>query len=145
MHPDQNMVEASLHFLLSNPGITSALVGFGKKDHINQAVSAVDSFKPYSEEEIEGLKQKIQDDFQDMCTTCGYCDVCPEDIRVWAFMESYNHYMLDSSFKIKNRLKYHWNVPPNEIEKCTSCGKCEEACTQHLPILERFEAIKKHG
>ena len=28
MHDGQNMVEASLHFLLSNPAITSALVGF---------------------------------------------------------------------------------------------------------------------
>ena len=78
-----------------------------------------------------------------MCTTCGYCNVCPEDIPVWAFMESYNHKMMDDDYKVADRLKWHWAVTVKELERCTSCRQCEDACTQHLPILERFELIKK--
>ncbi|MBI9106481.1 MAG: aldo/keto reductase [Spirochaetales bacterium] len=144
MRPRQSMVEAALHFLLSNTGITSALVGFGNKDHIDEAVAAVDSFIPYTEAETERLKEKIQEDFQNMCTTCGYCNVCPEDIKVWAFMESYNHLMLKSQYKASDRIHWHWNVSPGELDRCISCGKCEEACTQHLPILERFEKLRKN-
>jgi predicted aldo/keto reductase-like oxidoreductase len=143
MHKDQSMVDAALHFLLSNRGITSALVGFGCKAHIDEAVSAVDSFIPYTEEETSNLKIRIQDDFQNMCTTCGYCKVCPEDIPVWAFMETYNHVMINSHYSAADRLKWHWSVNIKELDKCISCGKCEEACTQHLPILERFELLKK--
>jgi len=142
MRPQQTMVEAAVHFLLSNNAISSALIGFGNKEHIDEAVSAVESFIPYSEAEVAGLKAKIQEDFQDMCTTCGYCNVCPEDIKVWAFMESYNHLMLNSQYKASDRLHWHWNVSSDELERCISCGKCEQACTQHLPILERFDKLR---
>ena len=142
MREDQTMVDAALHFLLSNEGITAALVGFGDKSHIDDAVAAVESFEPYGAKEVGELKIRIQDDFQSMCTTCSYCDVCPEDIPVWAFMESWNHVMLNKNFKAADRLKWHWAVRPSELDKCTECRQCEEACTQHLPILERFELIK---
>lgn len=144
MRPQQSMVEAAVHFLLSDAGISSALIGFSRKEHIDEAVAAVDSFIPYSEIEIERLKQKIQEDFQSMCTTCGYCNVCPEDIKVWAFMESYNHLLLNSHYKASERLHWHWNVKPEELDRCISCGKCEDACTQHLPILKRFEELREN-
>lgn len=142
MRPNQSMVEAAVHFLLSNEAVSSALVGFSKKEHIDEAVAAVDSFVSYTEPEVSALKDKIQDDFKNMCTTCGYCNVCPEDIKVWAFMESYNHVMLDPGYKAQDRLHYHWNVKPEELDRCIECRLCEEACTQHLPILERFDILR---
>ncbi len=144
MREGQNMVDASLHFLLTNPGITTALVGFGNKQHIDDAVNAVESFKPYTEAEIAELKSHIKSGFQDMCTSCGYCKICPEDIKVWAFMESHNYFMLDRNFKMAERLKWHWATTVKELEKCVECRMCEDACTQHLPILERFEIIKNN-
>ena len=143
MHKDQTMVDAALHFLLSNKGITSALVGFGSKPHIDAAAAAVDSFIPYTADENAALKVRIQDDFKSMCTTCGYCKVCPEDIPVWAFMETHNHVMINSHYSAADRLKWHWAVNIKELDRCTGCRKCEEACTQHLPILERFELLRK--
>ncbi len=143
MRDDQSMVDASIHFLLSNPGISSSLVGFGNKSHIDDAVAAVENFRPYTESEISVLKERIQDDFQSMCTTCGYCKVCPVDIPVWAFMETYNHTMINSNYKAAERLKWHWALTIDELGRCTKCGKCEAACTQQLPILERFELLKR--
>ena len=58
-------------------------------------------------------------------------------------MESYNHLLLKNGDSVANRLKWHWGAKIDELEKCTECGKCERACTQHLPILERFEELKK--
>ncbi|MDC7225436.1 MAG: aldo/keto reductase [Spirochaetales bacterium] len=145
MNEEQSMVDAALHFLLSNKGITSALVGFSNKQQIDEAVAAVESFKPYTAAESERLKQSIQDDFQSMCTTCGYCNVCPVNIPVWAFMESFNHVLLDGSFKVAERLKWHWALKINELDRCTGCRQCEEVCTQHLPILQRFELIRQNA
>jgi uncharacterized protein len=59
------------------------------------------------------------------------------------FMEAYNHLLLKDGDSVANRLKYHWGANIAELERCTECRQCEEACTQHLPILERFEALKK--
>ena len=44
---------------------------------------------------------------------------------------------------MKNK-SYLWGLTKNQGAKaneCTECGQCEEACTQHLPIIERLKEI----
>ena len=71
-----------------------------------------------------------------------YCDGCPEKIPIPKLMDAYNHKILYGQDQaILNRLNWHWDVQPREAAKCTQCGQCEEACTQHLPIIRRLEEI----
>jgi uncharacterized protein len=42
---------------------------------------------------------------------------------------------------VLDRLNWHWDVEPSRAAACVECGKCEEACTQHLPIIERLAQI----
>jgi len=143
VRPEQTMLEAALHFLLANEKVTVALVGCRNEDDVDSAVSAVENYRPYIPEEIQNIRARVEGDFNSLCTSCMYCNVCPEEIRVWMFMESYNHLMLKSDETVANRLKYHWGADIEELERCTECRQCENACTQHLPILERFEEMKK--
>ncbi|MDF1568164.1 MAG: aldo/keto reductase [Spirochaetaceae bacterium] len=141
-HPDQSILEAALHFLLSDPRITVSLVGFRNDEDVDSAAAAVDSFQPYTPETIETIRGKVEQEFNAMCTSCMYCNVCPEDIPVWTYMETWNHIKLSGGEDAADRLKYHWGTSIDELERCTSCGKCVRACTQRLPILERFEEVK---
>ena len=143
VRPEQTMLEAALHFLLSNEKITVALVGASNVAHVDSAVAAVESFRQYNKEEILNIRGRVQGDLNSLCTTCMYCKGCPEEIPVWMFMESYNHLMLQDGEKVANRLKWHWGTSIEELERCTECRHCEEVCTQHLPILERFEELKQ--
>lgn len=143
VRPEQTMLEAALHFLLANERITVALVGFRNEADVDSAVDAVENYIPYVPEEIQNIRKRVQGDFNTLCTSCMYCNVCPEEIPVWMFMEAYNHLMLKDGESVASRLKYHWGgTKIEELEKCTECGQCEDACTQHLPILERFEELK---
>jgi predicted aldo/keto reductase-like oxidoreductase len=45
------------------------------------------------------------------------------------------------AFREMRRLAWYWNIGLEEAAKCTACGQCEEACTQHLPIIKRTEEI----
>ena len=141
--PEQTMVDAALHFLLSDPRITVTLVGFRNDADVDDAIHALEHYQPYHPEEIQRIRTKVEKDFNSLCTTCMYCNVCPEEIRVWTFMESYNQHILKGGESATSRLKYHWGTWIDELERCTQCRQCEEACTQHLPILERFEELKK--
>ncbi|MBD3307847.1 aldo/keto reductase [candidate division KSB3 bacterium] len=143
VRPEQTILEAALHFLLSEDKITVALVGFRNDHDVDEAVDAVESYRPYIPEEIHNIRSRVQGDFNNLCTSCMYCNVCPEDIRVWMFMEAYNHLLLKSNDTATNRLKFHWGAKIEELERCTECRQCEEACTQHLPILERFAELKQ--
>jgi len=140
---EQSMLESALHFLLTDPRITVSLVGFRNIADVDSAVAAVDSFKPYTPEELASLNSVAAQELNSLCTSCKYCDLCPVDIPVWAFMETWNHLKLQGGENIGNRLKWHWSTSIDELERCTACGACENACTQKLPILERFEELKK--
>jgi uncharacterized protein len=142
VRPEQNILDGSLHFLMNNPDISVMLVGFRNADDVTTAVASVDSYKPYTEEEIGEIKSHIENDFNSLCTTCMYCRDCPVDIPVWKFVETANILYLNSADSLYGRLKYHWGEDLSTLDTCTQCRQCEDACTQHLPILERFEELK---
>lgn len=141
---DRNVIEAALRFNISQPAITAALVGFSSKEHIDQAVAAVEDFKPYSVEHIETVKSHITAGFSGFCTGCGYCLPCPASVEIPKMMDAYNQQILEGTDKaVTNRLKWHWGISPDLAAACMQCGECEDKCTQHLPIRERLTAISQ--
>ncbi len=143
---DRSVVEAAVRFNVSHPAITSALVGFTTKRHIDEAVAAVEDFRPYDAEHVENIKSRIGEGFDDLCTQCGYCLPCPEGVEIPKLMEAYNHKILGRGDQdIVNRLKWHWGLSPEEAGACVECGQCEDKCTQHLPIIERLKHIADLG
>ncbi|MCD6385288.1 aldo/keto reductase [Candidatus Sumerlaeota bacterium] len=143
---DESVVEASLRFLFAHPSITSALVGFGERDEIKQALNAVNGYQGISQAEIERIKANTTEAFNELCTGCRYCDNCPEGIPVPKLMDAYNYKRLYGENKrVLDRLKWHWGISPEVAEKCQECGLCEEACTQHLPIIQRLKEIAEIG
>ncbi len=139
---DDDVVQAAIRFNISQPAITSALVGFSNREQVDQAVAAVENFSPYPQEHIENVKSHISESFEGFCTGCGYCIPCPSDVQIPKLMDAYNQKVLDGNDSaIVNRLKWHWSMKPEDAAACTQCGICEEKCTQHLPIRDRLEAI----
>jgi predicted aldo/keto reductase-like oxidoreductase len=144
--PDQGIVEAALHFLWSHPEITTALVGFSNVREVREGLAAASSCRAVDPAHIERIRGAIGDAFLHLCTGCQYCDHCPEGIPVPKLMDAYNHLHLTGTEQaLKDRLKWHWNLPASEAGRCNECGDCESACTQHLPIVERLKAIARLG
>jgi predicted aldo/keto reductase-like oxidoreductase len=140
---EQTVVEAALHFIFSQEPVSVVLVGFRDVQDVESAVAAVNNFVPYTTAQVQTLKEKIHRDFDTLCTGCGYCRDCPEKLAVWKFMEAFNHTLLEGSDSVYARLRWHWAVPITELDRCTRCRRCEKACTQHLPILERMAQLKE--
>ena len=139
---DPSVVAAALRFNVSNPHITSALVGFTTQAHIDEAVAAVENFEPYDQAHLDMLRERIGQEFNDVCTGCGYCLPCPEGIDIPKMMDVYNFMMLMGRGKAAlNRMKWHWGISPSDAEACNECGQCEAQCTQHLPIIERMKEV----
>lgn len=139
-----DFVRGALRFVLSHPEITGALVGVRSLEDARQAVEAVESMALMPQEELEAFKGAIRENFPDLCTGCGYCRECPVDIPVDKLMETCNQVMLGSPQAVWGRLKWHWGVEDVDelVDACVECGRCEELCTQHLPIRERLKTVK---
>ena len=141
---DRDVVEAALRFNISQPAITAALVGFSSEEQIDQAVAAVENFKPYPAQHIEQVQSHITASFSGFCTGCGYCMPCPAAVEIPKMMDAYNQKILEGNDQaIPNRLKWHWGLSPDLASACLQCGECEDKCTQHLPIRERLEEISR--
>ncbi|HCE42019.1 MAG TPA: aldo/keto reductase [Lentisphaeria bacterium] len=144
--PEETVVEGALRFLMNDRRISTALVGFANKPQLAEAIRAVDGFYRLKDSDVSRIKENLRTSFNELCTTCSYCNVCAKKIPVPKLMDAYNHYVLANGNpdSMIGRLKWHWGI---EIEdemfgSCNQCGLCESKCTQHLPIRERLETIK---
>lgn len=141
--PDETVVEAALRFLIAHRDITVSLVGFGSINHVREAISAADGYREIDDARLAEIKSHASGSFDGICTGCQYCvGECPEDIPIPQLMDAYNQRLLGGDWQaLINRLKWHWNIKPEEADRCIECGQCEEACTQHLDITNRLKEI----
>lgn len=133
------MIAESFEEVNEHREITMVLNGFSCKQHIDEAVNAVKDLEEKSMDEIQCIYDKGLNVNNPLCTGCGYCSQCPKGIEIPKFMDAYNEKILGAS--IITRLRKHWRISANEAKKCVKCRKCEQLCTQHLPIVDRMQEI----
>lgn len=134
----------AIRFCASFPQIFMVLSGMGNMDMMNDNISYMKEFVPFTEEEYTAVK-KVRDILrsQDLiaCTSCRYCtDGCPKHIAIPDLFKCYN-----SKKQYKN-----WNSDRNyriytekngKASDCIECGKCEKSCPQHLKIREYLKEV----
>lgn len=134
------VAQAALRFVASHQEITVTLAGCTTKDHIDDAVKAVENLKEEPSEEIVNRYEKEGVAFNNLCTGCGYCKGCPKGIEIPKFMDAYNQKILTGNEEnIMERIRGHWCIDIAPAAECIACGKCELQCTQHLPIIQRLK------
>jgi predicted aldo/keto reductase-like oxidoreductase len=144
MREGESAVDAGLRFLWDHQDISVTLVGFGSEAEVDDALKAMDGYRPRTEAELAAAKEQVSSSFEGICTGCAYCDECPQGIPIPKFMDAYNQKTLSSDksdAQILNRLKWHWHLEQTVAAKCVECGRCESACTQHIDIMRRLKHI----
>ncbi len=138
---DLSVPQAGLRFVASHKEITITLAGFTEKSHVDDACKAVNNLVEKSASEITTEYENKGVALNNLCTGCAYCDMCPKGIEIPKFMDAYNEKLLGNS--MEERLMYFWDIPASKASECINCKKCENLCTQHLPIVERLNEISK--
>ena len=140
--------QAALRFCINCPQITVTLVGFTTREHIDAACRIADNAKHFAERDINRVREHVSENMNALCTGCGYCvKCCPENIPISGYMLAYNEKPLfnRTDKEMVNKMKaYHWNLLSGRVANagdCIECAACEEACTQHLNIIERLKEI----
>ncbi len=146
-NPEETIVDAALHFLWDHPEISVTLVGFSNESEVKDALRAMDNYVPRTAAELESVKEASSISMEGLCTGCGYCEDCPQNIPIPQYMDSYNQSLLNpnDAKAIGNRLLMHWGIDPKGAGDCIECAQCEANCTQHLPIIDRLKEISRLG
>ena len=139
---DLTVPQAALRFVASHKEITVTLAGSTTKQHIDDAVKAVENLEEKSATEIAKEYENKGMALNNLCTGCGYCDECPTSVAIPKYMDAYNTKILvggdDAALM---RMEMHWGIKAEDAKACIRCSKCESLCTQHLPIMERLTEI----
>lgn len=137
----------AIRFAAGQKGVFMVISGMSDMAQMNDNISYMKDFKPLEEKEMRAV-QNVCAVFNGMnlipCTACRYCtDGCPKNISIpdlFACMNTKKHYHdwnADYYYKevhTKNRGK---------ASDCIKCGKCENACPQHLPIRDLLQEVAK--
>ena len=137
---NETLAQAALRFNISHKEITVALSGMKSIEEVEENVKAADTINQLTEEQLNKMAEKLNRSLDSLCTGCQYCMPCPQGIEIPKFMDAYNMHILGKSDKeVIDRIKGHWGVKKKRAAGCIACGRCEELCTQHLPIIERLK------
>ena len=113
------------------------------------ACRVADEAREFSQADIDRVKGSISENMDSVCTGCGYClKDCEQNIPIASYMQIYNDRAMfgKSDEEMVESMKFHleWGLVAGraaDAADCIQCGKCQEACTQHLNIIERLGEI----
>lgn len=124
--------------------VMMVLSGMSNLQQMEDNISFMKDFKPLSEAEKEAVDKvckiyKAQDVIP--CTACRYCvEGCPKSIKI---PDLFMHMNTKNVFG-ETMESYEDVVGCNgKASDCIKCGKCENACPQHLPIRDLLDKVTK--
>ncbi len=141
-HPGLTPAGLALRWLWDQPGVTCILSGMNSMDMVEENCRlAAEAVPGCLSEEERTLIGAVRDDICEKlligCTGCGYCMPCPKGVDIPGTFRCYNEMSMES--KSAGRHEYLQVVSlrrdPGFATRCVGCGRCEQHCPQHLPII----------
>lgn len=128
-------------------GIMMVLSGMSNMEQMEDNISYMKDFQPLNSKEIQAI-HTVCDLFKSKnlipCTACRYCvDGCPKRISIPDLFACLN---AKKAFNNWNTDYYYHNVYTvhnGKASDCIQCGKCEQACPQHLEIRDLLKDVKE--
>ncbi len=145
--PKASCASWAIRFAAELEGVITVLSGMSSLEQMEDNLSYMKQFTGFSEEE-KGVFNQAREAMNRVplipCTTCNYCaKVCPEGIGISGSFTAMNYLTLygdkaAAGHQAEWLVGGHGKKPANE---CVECGKCEEACPQHIKIREELKKV----
>lgn len=144
--PEDSIASWALRFAASQTGVFKVLSGMNSIEQVLDNTETFINFNPLKEEEmniINKVREIINANTAIPCTACYYCTHgCPKNIAIPQYFSLYNNIMRTTG-SFSSQAVYYNNISLKygKASECIACGQCEQACPQHLPIMEYLRNV----
>ncbi len=140
-------VEWAFRWLWQQPEISVVLSGMSSPEQMEENLALADKadYNHLTERDnqlIDEARKAYHGLCPIPCTTCNYCQPCPEDIKIARIFSLYNQaHMYDNIEGGKKR--YRRMAEENKVSHCSECRKCEQACPQGIAVVEWLKQVER--
>mgnify|MGYP002553850522 CR=1 FL=1 len=147
--PESSVASWAVRFAANLEGVITVLSGMSNVEQMKDNLSYMKDFNGLNDAQMQTLKQ-AQEELNKIplipCTSCNYCaKVCPMQIGISGSFTAMNSLTLYSD-KDMALHQENWLVGGHGLKRaneCVKCGKCEEACPQHIQIRAELEHVSE--
>ena len=137
--PDASFASWAVRYAASLDNILTVLSGMSNLAQMEDNLSYMKDFRPLNEAEREVIRRAqaaLDADQKINCTACHYCtDGCPQNIPIPEIFTVYNRKEGSVAFRTKREYDIV-TTGKGKASDCIACAQCENACPQHLPIID---------
>ena len=146
--PDWSPAEWALRWVADFPEVSLILSGMSTMAQAEENVKIAKQMKAnaFTEKERAAIEKTValfRSYRQIPCTECGYCQPCPEGVRIPDIFALYNEGMMFDAMASAIAEYRMFFSPDSKADRCVACGKCESLCPQKLPIIELLKQCEE--
>ncbi|MCI8285136.1 MAG: 4Fe-4S dicluster domain-containing protein [Firmicutes bacterium] len=147
--PEFSVASWAVRFAADLKGVITVLSGMSNIEQMQDNLSYMKDFTGLTDSQkktLDEARKELERIPLIPCTVCNYCaKVCPMDIGISGSFTAMNYYTLYND-KERAAGQERWLVTDHGLKhatECIKCGKCEEACPQHINIRENLEKVSE--
>lgn len=138
---DASCASWAIRYCASLENVFMVLSGMSNFTQLEDNTNYMKEFVPLNEDErliVKEVAKIVKEEITIPCTGCQYCvEGCPMKINIPGYFEIYNN--SDNERKKKEQYEELVEKGSGRAQDCLKCGKCENACPQHLKIRDLLE------
>lgn len=145
--PNSSAASWAVRFAANLEGIITVLSGMSSVEQMEDNLSYMKDFNGLSEKEqatLNAAREELNRIPLIPCTTCNYCaKVCPIGVGISGSFTAMNYLTLYGD-KAAAAHQEGWLVGGHSLKhanECIKCGRCEEACPQHIKIRDTLVEV----
>ncbi|MDP8267275.1 MAG: aldo/keto reductase [Candidatus Tenebribacter davisii] len=148
----RSYADGALRWLWNKKDVPILLSGMTLMQHVKENIESAKKAEVgiLSEKEIKLFKEVRKAYIKRlpfMCTTCKYCEPCPQGVAISSILGFYMMYRMYDDLERSKSFYNGFIKEQNQADKCTECGECMLKCPQQIEIIkwlkESHKVLKK--